>query len=134
MHWIGVAVLLLGAVGAFVVRGGLTTPGYLAMVAGAALLAAGVVRLGRARRAARDDAYRTSAGKIAGMVAAAVYIVSPIDIIPDVFLPVGVIDDATAFAWLVFAVGQEAVRRSRARRVSRGSLPRPDSSRPRPPR
>ncbi|MGH3377612.1 MAG: YkvA family protein [Actinoallomurus sp.] len=61
--------------------------------------------------AQRERVYRTSKGKIAAMVVAAVYIVSPIDFIPDFLLPFGVIDDATAFGWLIFAVGQEFSRR-----------------------
>jgi uncharacterized membrane protein YkvA (DUF1232 family) len=84
--------------------------------------------------------YRTSTGKIIAMVVAVVYIVSPIDLIPDVFLPVGIVDDATALTWLLFALGQEHTRRSRARRALAGrasggpdaipgSLPRRGSSR-----
>jgi hypothetical protein len=61
--------------------------------------------------AQRERVYRTSKGKIAAMIIAAVYIVSPVDFIPDFLLPVGVIDDATAFGWLIFAVGQEFSRR-----------------------
>jgi uncharacterized membrane protein YkvA (DUF1232 family) len=37
--------------------------------------------------------------------------VSPIDFIPDFLLPVGIIDDASAFGWLLFAIGQEVSRR-----------------------
>jgi hypothetical protein len=61
--------------------------------------------------AQRERVYRTSKGKIAAMIIAAVYIVSPVDFIPDFLLPFGVIDDATAFGWLIFAVGQEFSRR-----------------------
>ncbi|SEF60639.1 Protein of unknown function [Thermomonospora echinospora] len=139
MHWLGIVALLVGAILAFVVRGDLTPAGYLVMGAGAVLLAVGVWRLGRARRRTRaaggpDTGYRTGTGKIAAMIAAAVYIVSPLDLVPDVFLPVGVVDDATAFGWLVFALGQEMARRSRGRRLSRGSSPRPGSSPPPRPR
>lgn len=138
MHWLGIAALLTGAVLAFAVRGDLTVAGYLVMGAGAALFAVGVLRLTRRRARASgvvpEADHRTGAGKIAAMIAAAVYIVSPLDIVPDVFLPVGVVDDATALGWLVFALGQEAARRSRGRRLSRGSSRRPGSSPPLPPR
>lgn len=63
--------------------------------------------------------YRTSTGKIVAMVIAVIYIVSPIDLIPDVFLPIGIVDDATALTWLLFAFGQEYTRRSRAARENR---------------
>jgi Protein of unknown function (DUF1232) len=130
--WSGILVLFAGAVLTFAVDaepGGvdLTAVGAIGMVLGACLLIAGILRLNRARRrthapaagAAAPAAYKTGAGKIAAMIAAVVYIVSPIDIIPDVLLPVGVIDDATAFTWLVFAVGQEVARHSRKRRQLR---------------
>ena len=55
---------------------------------------------------AQDRVYRTSKGKIIAMIIAVVYIVSPIDFIPDFLLPVGVVDDAGAFGWLLFAIGQ----------------------------
>ncbi|REF00135.1 YkvA family protein [Thermomonospora umbrina] len=138
MHWLGIAALTVGAVLAFAVGGDLTAPAYATMVVGAALLIAGVVRLGRTARRARsavpDAEYRTGKGKIAGMVAATLYILSPLDIVPDVLLPVGVIDDATALAWLAFALGQELTRHSRRRRLTRDSSRRPRSSRPPPPR
>ena len=65
------------------------------------------------------DAYKTKKRKIAAMVVAVVYILSPLDIIPDVLLPLGVVDDATAFAWLTWAVGTEISRHRRARRARR---------------
>ncbi|RAY11137.1 hypothetical protein DPM19_32040 [Actinomadura craniellae] len=124
MVWCGIAVLIAGAILAFTADGelagaDLSVLGLVTMALGAALTVAGLVlrRLARRRRAARaDGGYRTGTGKIAAMVAAAVYILSPLDIVPDVFLPVGVVDDATALAWLVFAFGQEAARRHRAAR------------------
>ena len=117
------------------------TVGVIVMIMGAVILIAGLPRLRRGRRvdrrrggqavaervvdgrvvagararqdlaAQRERVYRTSKGKIAAMVIAAVYIVSPVDFIPDFLLPFGVIDDATAFGWLLFAVGQELSRR-----------------------
>src|SRR5262249_31192273 len=111
------------------------TIGILGMTVGGVLLILGIVRLGLGRRpveAARPGAadrivrgglrgqvqhrvYRTSKGKIIAMVAVVVYILSPIDLVPDVFLPVGIIDDGTAFAWLLFAIGQEVSRKRRAK-------------------
>jgi hypothetical protein len=121
----GVLALFAGAILTFAVHGHVGdvstgTVGVLVMLAGAVLLIAGLVRLGRGRRQGgrvsraggyRDRAYRTSKGKIAAMILAVVYIVSPIDFIPDFLLPVGIIDDASAFGWLLFAIGQEVSRR-----------------------
>ena len=124
----GVLALFAGAILTFAVHRhvgdvGTGTVGVIVMLAGAVLLIAGLVRRGRRRgrtgqsggvgRAGgyRDRAYRTSKGKIAAMILAVVYIVSPIDFIPDFLLPVGIIDDASAFGWLLFAIGQEFSRR-----------------------
>ncbi|MQY09149.1 YkvA family protein [Actinomadura macrotermitis] len=123
MVWAGLILLAAGVVLAFAVGGDaggvdLTLAGAVAMAAGAVLAVAGVLRLRRARRAGGGLAgrgvqsyYRTGTGKTVAMIAAVVYIVSPIDLIPDVFLPIGIVDDATAFTWLLFAVGQEYRRR-----------------------
>lgn len=124
----GVLALLVGAILTFAVPGhvgdvGVDTVGVIVMIVGAVVLIAGLPRLrrGSRQRVARrvggkvagyqDRVYRTSKGKIAAMIIAVVYIVSPIDFIPDFLLPFGVIDDATAFGWLLFAVGQELNRR-----------------------
>lgn len=127
----GVLALLAGAILTFAVPGhvgnvGTGTLGTVVMVVGAVILIMGLLRLRRgtrtrhqvARRVGgkvvtgyQDRVYRTSKGKILAMIIAVVYIVSPIDIIPDFLLPFGVIDDATAFGWLLFAVGQELSRR-----------------------
>lgn len=125
----GVLTLLVGAILALVGHGhvgdvGVGTLGVVVMVVGAVILIMGLTRLrrGSRRRVARtvggkvvdgyqDRVYRTSKGKIFAMVVAVVYIVSPIDFIPDFLLPFGVIDDATAFGWLLFAIGQEFNRR-----------------------
>ncbi len=127
----GVLALFAGAILTFVVHGhaggvSVTAVGVITMIIGAVILIAGLLRLGRrgrGRRVARvrdgrvvgyqDRVYRTSKGKIIAMIIAVVYIVSPIDLIPDFLLPVGVIDDATAFSWLLFAIGQELTRRRR---------------------
>ena len=125
----GALALLVGAILAFAVPGhagdvGVGTLGAVVMVAGAIILIMGLLRLRRgARRPVvhrvggkivtryQDQVYRTSKGKILAMIVAVVYIVSPIDFIPDFLLPFGVIDDATAFGWLLFAIGQELNRR-----------------------
>jgi hypothetical protein len=123
----GVLALFAGAILTFAVHGhvgdvGTGTVGVIVMLAGAVILIAGLVRLGRGRtrrkgaqvsrvNGYRDRTYRTSKGKIAAMILAVVYIVSPIDFIPDFLLPVGIIDDASAFGWLLFAIGQELSRR-----------------------
>jgi uncharacterized membrane protein YkvA (DUF1232 family) len=65
----------------------------------------------------RDRFYQTGKGKIFAMVAAVIYILSPIDIVPDFLLPFGVIDDASAFTWLLVAIGQEMSRHRRRRKA-----------------
>jgi hypothetical protein len=128
MVWLGLVLVVAGAVPALTASGDLagidlTVAGATVMAVGAVLLVAGILRLrGRRRAGPRGTAqayYRTSTGKIVAMVVAVVYIVSPVDLIPDVFLPVGIVDDATAFTWLLFALGQEYTRRSRAARRTR---------------
>jgi hypothetical protein len=116
----GVLALLVGAILAFAVHGdvggvGVGTVGVIVMILGGVMLIAGLLRLRRGRRISvaghRDRVYRTSKGKIVAMIIAVIYIISPIDLIPDFLLPVGIIDDATAFSWLLFAIGQEFTRR-----------------------
>ncbi|MGI5422226.1 YkvA family protein [Actinomadura luteofluorescens] len=126
MVWLGLLLVVAGAVPALTMDGDLggvdlTVAGAALMAVGAVLLVAGILRLRRRRRvgppgAAAQAYYRTSTGKIVAMVIAVVYIVSPVDLIPDVFLPFGIVDDATALTWLLFALGQEYTRRSRAER------------------
>jgi hypothetical protein len=124
MVWSGVLLFLAGAILTFAVGGDVMgvdvrTAGAATMIVGAALLIFGITRLNRGRRrrvisGLQGRAYRTSKGKMIAMIIAVVYILSPIDFIPDVFLPVGIIDDATAFSWLLFAVGQEISRKRRS--------------------
>jgi len=115
MVWFGLVLVLAGAVSAFAFDGDVfVAAGAAAMAVGALVLIVGILRLRRAARREGPAAvrqYRTSTGKIIAMIAAVIYIVSPIDLIPDPLLPVGVVDDATALAWLVFAFGQERHRR-----------------------
>ncbi|HEY7489114.1 MAG TPA: DUF1232 domain-containing protein [Streptosporangiaceae bacterium] len=129
MVWSGVVLIFAGAIVAFAVGGhagvvDIGTVGLVTMAAGAVLFIIGLMRLNRVRKvkgrripaSVQDRLYRTGKGKIIAMVAVVAYILSPIDIIPDVFLPVGIIDDATAFTWLLFALGQEVSRHRRQRR------------------
>ena len=122
MVWPGAIALVVGAILTFAVNGEIGPVdvgaiGIITMILGAVLLVIGLIRLdrGRGQRVSgyRDRIYRTSKGKIFAMVAAVVYILSPIDIVPDIFLPVGIVDDATAFSWLLFAIGQEISRKRR---------------------
>jgi Protein of unknown function (DUF1232) len=119
MAWVGLVVLVAG--GVVVLATDLTAVGIGVLGAGAVLLVAGILRLRRSRRAVGGPAagapytpYRTGKGRIAAMIAAVLYIVSPVDLIPDVFLPVGVVDDAGALLWLAVALAQEVSRRSSA--------------------
>ncbi|GAA0354978.1 DUF1232 domain-containing protein [Actinoallomurus spadix] len=136
MAWLGALILFAGAILTFAVGGDIgaldiRTLGVAGMIVGGVLLIAGILRLRRRPRAAgrstparvvrggvqarvQDRVYRTSKGKIVAMVAVVVYILSPVDLVPDVLLPVGIIDDATAFTWLLFAIGQEVSRKRRS--------------------
>jgi hypothetical protein len=122
MVWPGAFVLFAGAILTFAISGHIGnvdvgTVGMIAMIFGALLLVAGLLRLNRGHRSPvvsyQDRMYRTSKGKIIAMIAAVVYIVSPIDLVPDFLLPIGIVDDATAFGWLLFAIGQEVTRKRR---------------------
>jgi hypothetical protein len=142
----GVLALFAGAILTFALHGhvgdvGVNTIGVITMVIGAVILIAGLLRLrrgrgrGRSRRlvaGAQDRVYRTGKGKILAMIIAVVYIVSPIDFVPDFLLPVGVIDDATAFGWLLFAIGQE-MSRKRAQPPRPPQMPQPQPPRQVPP-
>ncbi|MFB4319316.1 YkvA family protein [Actinomadura sp. 21ATH] len=132
MIFAGLAVLVAGAVVVLVADGAvagldLTVAGGVLMGVGAGVLIAGLLRLRRRRPAGPgDEPYRTGKGKIVAMVAAVLYIVSPVDLVPDFLLPVGVVDDVTALTWLVIAAGQELARRRR-RPLSRAGRRRPGS-------
>lgn len=140
MIWAGLVTLVVGAsVTAWSAAAstpgsgsGPAAAGIIAAILGGLMVCAGFVRRRRRRRPHRGDragsgrpggvvrrpvtdvrdvVYRTSRGRMAAMVLAAVYIISPIDLIPDFLLPVGIVDDATALGWLVFAVSREYGRR-----------------------
>lgn len=54
------------------------------------------------RAARRGDYRRRSSGGVAPLVAAAIYVLSPVDLLPELFLPfIGLIDDAVVLTWLV---------------------------------
>jgi uncharacterized membrane protein YkvA (DUF1232 family) len=106
-HWSGLAALALGAV---LVIGGLLTANRRRRR----------VRRSGATRAGQPIDYKTGLGKIAAMIIAVVYILSPIDFIPDFLLPFGVVDDIGALSWLALAVGQEYSRHRQAKQALRG--------------
>ncbi len=61
-----------------------------------------IKRLGRLVRAYADGSYReVNAGSIALAVAAILYFVSPIDLVPDAIPGAGLVDDATVFAFVL---------------------------------
>lgn len=141
MTWAGLVTFTAGAaVAALSVTVPEGSGGEAAGLAGIAIMALGAVMagIGLARRRRRlrhhadaqppaaylqDADYRTGRGTIAAMIIAAIYIISPIDFIPDVFLPVGIIDDATALGWLVYTAGREYGRRRQARQLRPGPVP-----------
>jgi len=43
----------------------------------------------------------TTRGRLAAVAAALLYILSPVDLVPDVLLPFGLVDDAVVLTWLV---------------------------------
>jgi uncharacterized membrane protein YkvA (DUF1232 family) len=73
-------------------------------------------------------------GRFAALIVAAVYVLSPIDLVPEAFLLVfGLADDGVALAWLAGALLDEAERflsweESQARTFGRGPHPGPRSA------
>lgn len=131
---VGAAVTIWSAAGSGDSGSGPEVAGIIVLVLGGLMVCAGLLRRHRRRATRRADGvvaepgrpgvggprpatnlrdavYRTSRGRMAAMVVAAVYILSPIDLIPDFLLPVGIVDDATALGWLIFAVSREYGRR-----------------------
>lgn len=43
----------------------------------------------------------TTRGRLAALAAALLYILSPVDLVPDVLLPFGLVDDAVVLTWVV---------------------------------
>lgn len=137
MIWAGLVTFLAGAVVAALSIAAPEGAGSPAGLTGLVVMALGALLGGvglslRRRRAGghvtggvraphvQDVVYRTGRGKIAAMIIAAIYIISPIDVIPDLLLPVGIVDDATALSWLIFALSQEYGRRRQAARAPIG--------------
>jgi hypothetical protein len=130
MIWSGVIVMIVGMCLRFGLSGDTAHgAGLLAIGAGAALLIGGLLLANRRRKRARRPGgaagvpldYKTGAGKIFGMIIAVVYILSPVDFIPEIFLgPLGIVDDMGALSWLAIAAGQEYTRHRQARQALRG--------------
>jgi uncharacterized membrane protein YkvA (DUF1232 family) len=130
MLWSGLIVMVVGVALRFGLSGGTAHwIGLAAIAAGALLVLTGLLLANRRRRKVRRPGttgaavpidYKTSRGKIAAMIIAVVYILSPIDFIPDFFLPFGVVDDMGALSWLAIAVGQEYSRHRQSRQALRG--------------
>jgi uncharacterized membrane protein YkvA (DUF1232 family) len=130
MLWSGVIVMIVGMCLRFGLGGDAAHWSGLAAIAGGALLViTGLLQANRRRRRARRSGsiaaevplgYKTSTRKIAAMIIAVVYILSPIDFIPDFLLPFGIVDDVGALSWLVVAVGQEYTRHRQAKQALRG--------------
>ena len=67
-----------------------------------------IKRLGRLVRAYANGSYREiSVGNIAMVVGAILYFVTPLDLIPDAIPGVGLIDDATVFAFVLARLDSE---------------------------
>jgi uncharacterized membrane protein YkvA (DUF1232 family) len=136
MIWSGVIVMIVGMCLRFGLSGDTAHgAGLLAIGAGAALLIGGLLLANRRRKRTRKSGrtagsagnagipldYKTGAGKIAGMIIAVVYILSPVDFIPEILLgPLGIVDDMGALTWLAVAAGQEYTRHRQARQAIRG--------------
>lgn len=60
--------------------------------------------------AMRGDYPGLTRGKVAMLVAAVAYIVSPIDVVPEFLLAIGVVDDFGVFLWLMTALLGESGR------------------------
>ena len=56
------------------------------------------------RATASGDYSGTSRGRLAALAAAAVYVVSPVDLLPDWLPLIGLADDAVVISWLAAAV------------------------------
>lgn len=70
-----------------------------------------IKRLGRLVRAYADGSYReVNAGSIVLAVAAILYFVSPIDLVPDAIPGAGLVDDATVFAFVLARLQLELER------------------------
>jgi len=134
MPWLGV-VLIAGGAALLVAGHGdtLHSLGIAVVVVGAALVVLGAVRgvlrlfglRNRLRYEDREDFsggipadYRTSRGKLAAVALVLLYLFSPLDLaVLELLLPVGVVGDTGAVAWLVFTTGKEVTRHRQARKL-----------------
>jgi hypothetical protein len=140
MSWFGVLLMAAGAVLLLLAHGDTAhSLGVATLIVGAALIVLAAVRaalrlIGLRRRVTsglryqdREDFsggipadYRTSRGKIAAMVLVLVYLFSPIDLaVLELLLPVGIVGDTGALAWLALTTGKELTRHRQARKVRR---------------
>ncbi len=101
----------------------LATSIRLATRPGAPSLGARVGSLPRLLRATVDGRYRgASVLRLAAMAAALLYIVSPVDVLPEsILLLAGLTDDAVAATWLASSLIQETERYLEWERATGGS-------------
>lgn len=139
MIWPGVVLVVCGLALRLGVPGNVEhAAGALITVVGGLLILVGLLRAAfRGRRglryAEREDFsggipadYRTSRGKIFAMVLVLLYLCSPFDLaVLEFLLPVGVIGDTSALAWLLLSTGKEISRHRQARLARRALTERP---------
>ncbi len=83
-----------------------------------------IKRLGRLVRAYANGSYREiSVGHIALVVAAILYFVTPLDLVPDAIPGAGLLDDATVFAFVLARLDVELERFAAWERRSAITLP-----------
>lgn len=136
MSWLGIVLVATGAV--LLVTTHDHTAHSLAVavfLVGAALLVMAAVRAAlrlfglrkKLRYEDREDFsqgippdYRTSKAKLLAMVAVLIYLFSPVDLaVLELLLPVGVVGDTGAIAWLLLTTGKEVTRHRQAKRLRR---------------
>jgi hypothetical protein len=127
MVWFGVIVMVVGTSLRFGFNGDTAHwSGLAALAVGAVLVIGGLLRAKRRRRKRRPGIgipfdYKTSKGRTVAMVIAAIYILSPLDFIPEAFLgPFGLVDDVGALSWLAMMAGQEFTRHRQSKQALRG--------------
>lgn len=138
MTWLGVILLVCGLALRFALHAAAAHWAGIALAAvGGLLIVTGLVRTalrlrrrirgGGLRYAEREEHpdgipadYRTGRGKIFAMVIVLIYLFSPIDLaVLELLLPVGVVGDTGAVAWLLVATGTEVSRHRQARQARR---------------
>jgi uncharacterized membrane protein YkvA (DUF1232 family) len=131
MIWVAMILLVAGTALTFGAHGaGLHFAGVVGALLGVLLILTWLWRL--RHRSRYDDRletrvtanYRTSRKKIVAMIAVVIYLISPVDIaVLALVLPVGVVSDAGATAWLLLATGKELSRHHRSRKLRRTHPP-----------